>query len=419
MKIDNIDFLFIGGVFPKEEEEEIINKSKHGLQMAANNFQWSLIHGFDCNLSKPITIINTIFVGSYPKNYSDCFIHGKQFSHSSGAKDYNLGFLNLTILKQFIRPFGERRVLKKWSRKNKISHTKIAFIYSLTPRSVKIAKELKKENPKIFVCASVNDLPENTILGNRGNKKIIKIWKDISKKKVEVGLKYVDGFMIVAEQIAQSLNIKDKPYVVIEALAQINQQIALKETKKNDNIKRVVYTGGLIEAYGVLNLIQAFMQIKSQDYHLIICGDGDCKGKIIEMSKIDDRIKYMGVLSFEDIKKIQQTASVLVNPRQNTWNFTKYSFPIKTIEYLLSGTPVIAYKLDGIPNEYDNYLIYVDDNSVEALKNKIIEVCELEEEKSLYIGDKNIEFVVEQKNNIIQTKRILSMILDSINKIEN
>ena len=38
-----------------------------------------------------------------------------------------------------------------------------------------------------------------------------------------------------------------------------------------------------------------------------------------------------------------------VNPRQNNEEFTKYSFPSKTMEYLASGVPVVAYKLDGIP----------------------------------------------------------------------
>lgn len=413
MKIDGIDFLFVGGIFPKENEENILSKSKSGLQMAANNFQWSLIHGFDCNLSKPVTIMNTMFVGSFPKNYKDIIIRGRQFCHINGAKDQNLGFINLTVLKQFIRPFGEKNFLKQWSKKDQSTNKKIAFIYSLSPGSVRIARLLKKFNPSIYVCISVNDLPENIMLDDRGNSIIVRLWKALSKKKVAVGLKYIDGFMIVAEQIAESLNVCNKPYVIVEALVEIDQEFKLIFSKRKDYIKRIVYTGGLIEKYGVLNLLKAFTEIKSDEYRLIICGDGDCKDKIIEMSKKDNRIEYLGVLSYDKIKKIQESASVLVNPRQSTGDFTKYSFPIKTIEYLLSGTPVIAYKLDGIPPEYDDHLIYVDDNSIEALKGKIIQVCTMTEEQLLNIDNKNRQFVFEQKNHIIQTKRILSLILDN------
>ncbi|WP_298653806.1 glycosyltransferase [uncultured Proteiniphilum sp.] len=413
---DNVDFLFIGGVFPKEKEEEIIRKSKSGLQMAANNFQWSLIHGFDRNLSKPITILNTIFIGSYPKNYSDCIIHGEQFTHTPGAKDYNLGFINLTILKQFLRPFNEKKILKEWLNANKKESNKIVFIYSLSPRSARLAKLIKQINPDAFTCVSVNDLPQNIMLGIRGNKKIVQIWKNLFKKKVEASLKYIDGFMIVSEQIAESLNINNKPYIVVEALTEIDPLSLPIINRKDDKIKRIVYTGGLIEKYGIINLIQAFSLIESDEYQLIICGDGDCKEAIIEMSKADNRIVYLGVLSPDKVKKIQQSATVLVNPRQNTGDFTKYSFPIKTIEYLLSGKPVIGYKLDGIPHEYDEHLIYVEDNSLDAIKNKIIEVCTMPEKFYSIIGNKNIEFVAEQKNNIIQTKRILSMIIDQLKK---
>jgi len=412
---DNIDFLFVGGIFPKENEEEIIRKSKHGLQMAANNFQWSLIHGFDCNLTTPITLLNTIFIGSFPKNYTDCIIHGNQFSHAPGAKDINLGFLNFTIIKQFVHPFGEKQFLKHWSQPNIHSTKKIAFIYSLNPRTVRIAKLLKELNPHVFVCISVNDLPENIMLGDRGGNKIIQIWKTYFKKKVVAGLKYIDGFMIVAEQISKSLNIKNKPYVVIEALTEIDHQFQLTENKKDNKLKRIVYTGGLVEKYGIVNLMSAFSQIESDDYRLTICGDGDCKEMIIEMSKADKRIEYLGVLPIEEVRKFQHSATVLVNPRQNTGDFTKYSFPIKTIEYLLSGAPVIAYKLDAIPDEYDEHLFYVNENSIEALKNTIIRVCELTNEQRSTISKNNRQFVVEQKNHIIQTKRILSMILDNVN----
>lgn len=46
---------------------------------------------------------------------------------------------------------------------------------------------------------------------------------------------------------------------------------------------------------------------------------------------------------------ISKNADVLVNPRQNDDEYTKYSFPSKNIEYLMTGNAVMAYMLDGIP----------------------------------------------------------------------
>lgn len=413
--MDNIDFLFVGGIIPKENEDEVIKKSKYGIQLAANNFQWSLIRGFDSNLSKPITILNSMFVGSYPKNYDDLIIHSRKFSHAPDAQDFNLGFFNLTIIKQILRPFGENKFLKHWAQCNKDINKKVVFIYSLNARFVRIAKILKESNPAIRIYISVNDLPEFTMLGGKGENLIFRIWKQLNKKWVNKGLKYLDGYMVVAEQIVNHLCIQNKPHVVIEALVDVDGewQIDLAPYKK-DNLHRVVYTGGLNEKYGILNLVEAFRKIESNQYRLVICGDGAVKDKIIEASKADARIKYFGVLAPKEVFKIQQAASVLVNPRQNIGDFTKYSFPIKTIEYLLAGAPVIAYKLDAIPPEYDNHLIYVNDNSIEGLKNAIIKICSLPEEKRLSIGQDNRKFVIETKNHRIQTERILQMMLQNM-----
>ena len=80
------------------------------------------------------------------------------------------------------------------------------------------------------------------------------------------------------------------------------------------------------------------------------------------------------------------------------------------MEYLSSGVPVIAYKLDGIPDEYDEYLNYVEDNSVESLANKLIEFCEKSDEERAAIGKKGQAFVLENKNAVAQTKKIVEFI---------
>lgn len=83
------------------------------------------------------------------------------------------------------------------------------------------------------------------------------------------------------------------------------------------------------------------------------------------------------------------------------------------MEYLSSGIPVVAYKLDGIPDEYDKYIQYVEDDSIEGLKRKLVEVCELPEEDRVRIGQKGRDFVLREKNSQVQTKKIIDLI-DSI-----
>ncbi|MCL5018898.1 MAG: hypothetical protein M1426_00240, partial [Patescibacteria group bacterium] len=64
-----MDILFIGGVFSKEKENDVLRKSRGVVQFAANNLQWNIINGLDFCKGSPISLINSVFVGSYPKLY--------------------------------------------------------------------------------------------------------------------------------------------------------------------------------------------------------------------------------------------------------------------------------------------------------------------------------------------------------------
>jgi glycosyltransferase involved in cell wall biosynthesis len=151
-------------------------------------------------------------------------------------------------------------------------------------------------------------------------------------------------------------------------------------------------------------------KITDSNYRLQICGVGDSEEEIKKAVSRDSRIEFLGRLSREEVLRLQKNATVLVNPRQNNEEFTKYSFPSKNLEYLSSGIPMIAYKLDGIPNDYDRYICYVEDNSVEALSKKIIDVCELTQAQRHLYGYEARKYVMEHKNEIVQTKKIIQML---------
>ena len=51
---------------------------------------------------------------------------------------------------------------------------------------------------------------------------------------------------------------------------------------------------------------------------------------------------------------------MLVNPRPDNEEYTRYSFPSKNIEYLLTGKPVVAYLLSGMPEVYQDFMCTID-----------------------------------------------------------
>ncbi len=400
--MEEVKYLFLGGLFPKEKEQEIFENSIGSMQNAANILQWNFIKGFDANLNEPIKIINSLYIGSYPKRYKKMIIPSYSFNHSLGADDFNVGFCNLTAYKKFSRTRGLKKSVKKWIFDN--PGKKVIFAYAMTSVMIETLAFAKKKCKNITTCLIVPDLPEYMRMSGRENV-FYRFLKKFDTKNQYANFKYIDKLVLLTEHMKEKLPEKD--YVVVEGIARESSENF--ELPKSD-YKMVLYTGGLTEKYGVVNLVDAFMKIKGPEYRLILCGTGDAVEHIKKMQKADSRIEYKGLVPNNEVLKLQKEATVLVNPRQNNEEFTKYSFPSKILEYMSSGTPVICYKLDGIPGEYDDYLHYVKNDSVEALKNKIVEVCEQQDEARRLFGERAQQFVSKFKTPQRQAGRVLEFI---------
>jgi phage host-nuclease inhibitor protein Gam len=70
-------------------------------------------------------------------------------------------------------------------------------------------------------------------------------------------------------------------------------------------------------------------------------------------------------------------------------------------------------KLPCLPKEYEPYIYFFDDESIEGMKNKIIEICEKSQEELNEFGKKAAEFIHTQKSSYHQCKKIADFI-DSI-----
>ena len=80
-------------------------------------------------------------------------------------------------------------------------------------------------------------------------------------------------------------------------------------------------------------------------------------------------LNIWGQLPKKEVKKFEDEATVLINPRKDNQEYVKYSFPSKNLEYLSTGNKTLCYKLSGIPNDYDQFLYYID--NFNSLKDAI------------------------------------------------
>ncbi len=387
--------IFLGCLFDREREKEILRNSRCGVSNAVNTFQWNLIDGLNDNLSSHITVVNVLPVGTFPLKYKKLVLKSENWFYN-GAKNYEIGSLNLPFIKQNSRFRKVKRLLK-----NITTNDKEIIIYSTYLPFLKAVYKLDKTHKVTLI---VTDLPEFYDLGKTGFLK--KILRKINNKRIYKYLERIDGFVLLTEKMKDRLRVGERPYVVVEGIC--GKVPIIEDSVKNDREKNIIlYTGTLHYQFGIKNLLDAFSAIEEKNYELWIAGQGDAQNEISRVSKIDGRIKFFGYVSKEKIYELQKESTVLINPRQNVGEYTKYSFPSKTMEYMASGKPIIMYKLDGIPDEYDEYIYFVEDNTIDSLKEKIKEVCSLPDEDLSKKAGLAQRFVLDNKNRTMQAKKIL------------
>lgn len=404
----DMNILFIGGVFTSNMEDTILANSIGLVDYAANKLQWALINGFMKANGVRLEVISALYVGAYPKAYKALFVQQHEAIYDDLIPCKYVSFCNLWGYRNISR----RNSVKKEIRKFILSNTskKAIVIYAAHTPFLQAAVWAKEQDPSIHLCLVVPDLPHFMRLGEK-QPVTYRILKTIDTKIFQHNVKYVDSFVLLTKDMKHVLNVGERPYVVVEGMVNISGvSIPIGQKSQEEKIKTIVYTGALTGKYGITNLVQAFSMIDNPDIRLIICGRGDSEDFVKNYASKDRRIRFLGQISNTEAVNLQRNATILVNPRQNTEAFTRYSFPSKNIEYLLSGTPVIAYKLDGIPDEYDDFFFYVEDNSLESFSSKIIEVLSLASEERREFGRRAREFVINNKNNKDASAKILRMI---------
>lgn len=394
--------LFLGCLFRKEEEKEILRLSKGRVSNASNTFQWSLINGLNEIIS--LDIINVLPVGTYPKHYNKLFLKTKKWAFQKNRNNLEIGSINLPVFKQWLRYKKTKNEIElRFFSDKKLSNIIIYSAY------LPFLKAVYKLDRRVNVTLIVTDLPEYYDLSKVGV--IRKIARKINNFFIYKYLSRVDSFVLLTERMKNPLKIGNRPYCVVEGIIDTENLDDNKSCAISSNTykKTILYSGTLHYRYGIKNLLNAFKLIENNDYELWICGSGEAENEIKSMSSEDKRIKFFGFLIKDDVKKLQQQATILVNPRPNEGEYTKYSFPSKIMEYLASGRPVLMNKLDGIPDEYDEFIYYFNSLKPKSIASKIVEVMEKEEERK-QLAEYARQFVLNNKNSVVQARKVLEML---------
>ena len=399
-----MNVLFLGKFFPNSLIATFKNDSKIG--MANHNFEMSILNGLCLQNDITLKCLTVPSVFSYPYN-NNRFYTRKDFYKYKNTQIRSVGFCNLPVIKEIwstimlivylIRTFPQY----DGERVDVIINTPNDGLLN----AVRFARIFTKK--KITQTIIIPDIPSMVTAMDKQNPIKAFLLKYINRRAM-IETSKSDGLVLLTESM---MNFVNKPvnHIVMEGIVDVEtMDVELKEEVSGKKI--ILYTGTLRKIFGVMNLVYAFQLVHDPDAELWICGSGDSKGAIENAAKQDPRIKFWGLVDSQTALKLQCQATVLVNPRTSEGEYTKYSFPSKTMEYLLSGKSTIINRLPGIPDEYYDFVYTPKDESVEALTECILKVLNMDSETRKKRAKRGREFIISQKNSKKQTRRILDMI---------
>ncbi|MDR0890365.1 MAG: glycosyltransferase [Oscillospiraceae bacterium] len=308
--------------------------------------------------------------------------------------------VNIKGLKQFSQRISARKLIKKHLKESKGEDCAVLLSSIYEPVAYNALRLCSKYGAPCF--AIVPDLPRDMY----ANQKSGKIKQALSRRYVKKATALqgeFDGYIYLTEAMKEEIN-PAAPYIVVEAIADIH---TFEEVPVQPKKKAIMYAGSLNEKFGIANLIEAFLQFDNPEWELWIFGAGDYVNQVEAAAKACPAISYFGRVEREEVLKREREASLLVNPRPTDEAYTRFSFPSKTVEYMLSGTPLLTTRLQGIPEPYFAHVFSAADNRPESLAACLREIASRSPEELAQFARGAQAFVAQRCSAARQAQRIL------------
>jgi glycosyltransferase involved in cell wall biosynthesis len=150
--------------------------------------------------------------------------------------------------------------------------------------------------------------------------------------------------------------------------------------EKNDKIFRIVYHGTIAHRLGIDLIVRAVAKAAERiPVELYIYGAGDYLSEVIELSsqlRLQEKVHFSR--KFFPVEQIPQIVSGMdlgiIGNRRNI-ACDQYMLPVKLLEYVYLGVPVVAPRLAVIARYFDDTMIrYYESENVEQMADAIVEL---------------------------------------------
>lgn len=372
--------------------------------VSASSFQQAMIEG----LEKHGRIVRIL-------SDSDIFSGKREiWKHSEdGLDDVRVAGVGNKILRL---PIKTLNLCREISRNKRLIDSRVVVVYEMHIPYLFALRKIKRNNPNIvsvLICPDLTSYMDVDI----AKKRIKRILKLIENKLAQRLLRYVDGYVFFTEHMSEQFQGHlHKPSVVIEGV--FNEDKYEYSRLEKAKPPYIIHSGSLHTKMGIEELIEAFSHIKRKDVELHFFGSGEMDDYIHNAESSIKGIKHHGFVDPRNLFEYEKRASLIVNVRNPKEQYTRYSFPSKTFEFLASGTPLLCTDMEGIPSEYKKHMLLIPDNSIEAIQKALDDYFELPVYEQDALGIAAQTFVRQEKNSLKQSQILIDMI-DALLKVKN
>lgn len=411
---NKLNILYVGKFFPHGVLQTVSEDTRGKVEFSNHNFEESLIAGFAELPNVNLRVLTVPNVYSFPHNNRKAFIHKECYSIGNRTKVRSVGFCNIAIINQWAKRYGLQRAICQEINNFDSEDVYIIVNTPVLELTAAVMSAVKKTHKNVVTTVIVPDVRE-CLLDMESKPKSLKnkIVAHMNKKNAALTQQY-NKFVFLTAAMNDYYKVSSDRFMVMEGLLdrrRVDNAMAQNGKIESPSSKEIIlYTGTLKKIFGVINLVDIFEQGNFDNTELWICGMGDGAAEISERAKSNPAIKFFGAVTPKKALELQQQATILANPRSANGEYTKYSFPSKTIEYLLAGKTVIMNRLPGIPVDYDSHLIYPDNESAQAWIVALKKIMTMDSAARATHNIHAQQFILENKTADAQCKRICNFI---------
>jgi glycosyltransferase involved in cell wall biosynthesis len=175
----------------------------------------------------------------------------------------------------------------------------------------------------------------------------------------------------------------------------------------------IIFTGALLAAKGIWNLVDAIPMVlsKRSDIHFLIVGYPveETKKRIKELG-VQDNVHFTGMVDYFKLPEYLAISDIAVEPKMEKAGEASG----KVINYMGAGLPVVCFEGKNNRRFLEDGGIYAADNKIENLAEKMVWAVENPDEAKK-LGSKNkqrVEKVFSWNNSIKDTVEAFKMLAD-------